>query len=970
MTAHEDERHPLEQLVEEFLERTRRGERPTIDEYAAAYPEHADEIREVFPAMAAVETLKAETSDAFAGLDPESIESLGDFRIIGPIGHGGMGVVYEAEQVTLGRRVALKVLPRQTVRDDFRRQRFEREAQTAAALHHTNIVPIFGTGEVDGHHFYVMQLIRGVGLDRILAALRGDRPPQPHSTTNSMLGDVVSQLHYDELDPSSSATSTSIEPIANEESEGGHSASTKRPAPLGQAAYYRNIARVAHQLADALGYAHSQGTLHRDIKPANLLLDGNGTAWITDFGLAKALEQADLTRSGDVVGTLRYMAPEQLEGDFDARTDIYALGLTLYELACLQPAFGGRDRAKLLAAIAEGRFPRVRKQNPSVPRDLATIIEKACAPEPRDRYRTAHDLVDDLERFLEDRPIRARRISAVEATWRWCRRNRAIAAFALISLFAVFAAAGTGWVFYVQKSGALQAEGERRREAQEAQRLANANLALSLEAFAVLFDEVCGRDPFFATVEQSDDEEFEIVTPTTVSDHDLALLQHILGFYNRFAEQNAENAELSQEIAAAQWRIGDIQHRLGHHDAAETAYLEAIVLLDDSTASSDPDLRLVELHNALGAALVAQARFADAVEALEASIEILDSLPSEQAADPSIRLTRLRTHNTLGLAMGASQSGHERPGMGRRRGPPRDGRRGPPRDFDRRRPPHPRDGGRRGPPMPRGEPRHTPDYLQQHQTALAIAEQLLADSPEEPEYRLAMARTRRYLAQQSRRIQPIGLKAHHLETAITLLRELVAEFPNAAELEYELATTLVSTIRRSRPEPGPLRVDEETRAYLDEASRLFDHLVQTNPSIPEFRSSLAGSFHAIGRAAWDAEDYVAAEAHLRLSVTRWRELAERYPQIPSHAAHWSFATLSLSQLLTRVLDRPEDAVALLEDLIDELERFGESLDPDERRRHNLLAQIYMSLSHSLRALGHHDAADDARRRARELERPR
>ena len=147
---HDDQRHPVERLAEEYLERKRRGETPSVEDYAAAHPEHAADIRELFPAMEALEGLKSDSGGAISTVETEAIERLGDFRVIGEIGRGGMGVVYEVEQLSLGRRVALKVLPRQMVANESRRLRFEREAQTAAGLHHTNIVPIFGVGEADG----------------------------------------------------------------------------------------------------------------------------------------------------------------------------------------------------------------------------------------------------------------------------------------------------------------------------------------------------------------------------------------------------------------------------------------------------------------------------------------------------------------------------------------------------------------------------------------------------------------------------------------------------------------------------------------------------------------------------------------------------------------------------------------------------------------------------------------------------
>ena len=215
------------------------------------------------------------------------------------------------------------------------------------------------------------------------------------------------------------------------------------------------MARIGVQVADALEYAHRQGTLHRDIKPANLLLDNRGTVWIADFGLAKLADLDDLTHSGDMVGTLRYMAPEQFEGKADARSDVYSLGLTLYELLTLRPAFDEKDRRRLIRQVTQEEPPRPRKLNPAIPRDLETIVVKAMACHPEHRYQTAGRLAADLRCFLEDRPIRARRATPLGRLWRWCRRNRAVAALAGTALALLVAVAVVASVGYLLTHRAL-----------------------------------------------------------------------------------------------------------------------------------------------------------------------------------------------------------------------------------------------------------------------------------------------------------------------------------------------------------------------------------------------------------------------------------------------------------------------------------------------------------------------------------
>ena len=217
--------------------------------------------------------------------------------------------------------------------------------------------------------------------------------------------------------------------------------------------FYRSVARIGIQVAEALEYANRQGVLHRDIKPSNLLMDGRGNVWVTGTGLAKMAEGGggggadDLTHTGDILGTIRYMAPERFQRKCDARSDVYSLGLTLYELVALRPAFEASDRHALIERVLHEEPERLKRRAPGVPRDLETIIAKASAREPAGRYATAAALAEDLKRYVEDRPIRARRVSAAERLARWCRRNPWIAAASMG--VAATAAGGSGHVSWL-----------------------------------------------------------------------------------------------------------------------------------------------------------------------------------------------------------------------------------------------------------------------------------------------------------------------------------------------------------------------------------------------------------------------------------------------------------------------------------------------------------------------------------------
>jgi eukaryotic-like serine/threonine-protein kinase len=307
-----------------------------------------------------------------------------------------------------------------------------------SSLSGTSIVPVFGVGEAEGVHYYVMQFIQGQGLNAVLNELKRleAAPTGGAATTETRPGevsaaDVARSLLAGKFSCVGSATADNLVPSSSDSSDvptseagnGPVAAGASSLARSGPSGYARSVARIGLQAAEGLAYAHEQGILHRDVKPSNLLLDAHGIVWITDFGLAKATTDDDLTHTGDIIGTIRYMAPERFHGHCDARSDVYALGLTLDELLAKHPAFDEADRGKLIKQVTESEPPSLRNRNRAIPRDLATVVQKAIEREPSHRYRTASDLAEDLRRFIEDRPIPARRITTTEQVWRWCKRN-------------------------------------------------------------------------------------------------------------------------------------------------------------------------------------------------------------------------------------------------------------------------------------------------------------------------------------------------------------------------------------------------------------------------------------------------------------------------------------------------------------------------------------------------------------------
>ncbi|MBW3600531.1 MAG: protein kinase, partial [Planctomycetes bacterium] len=372
-------------------------------------------------------------------------EDFADFRIVREIGRGGMGVVYEAEQISLGRRVALKVVSAGALFDKRQRQRFQNESRAAAALDHPHIVKIHAVGRERGVPYYAMQLIAGRSLAEWIDHWRIAR--------------------------------------RQDGSAGGSRG----------AEFYRRAARLGIQACEALEHAHGQGVVHRDVKPANLLVDGADRLYVADFGLARVGTDPGLTATGDMLGTLRYMSPEQASGKrlVDHRTDIYSLGAALYETVALEPLFSETSGEALLHAIAHESPRAPRRLAPNLPRDLETIILKATAKDPGERYATAHQMADDLGRFLEQKPIRARRPSLIDLGVKWMRRNGVPLIASLTA--AALVLAGALFLVWDQRQQAVESANRANRLAEEMrEHLYVADMKLADQAW-------WGKDPRRAT---------------------------------------------------------------------------------------------------------------------------------------------------------------------------------------------------------------------------------------------------------------------------------------------------------------------------------------------------------------------------------------------------------------------------------------------------------------------------------------
>jgi serine/threonine protein kinase/Flp pilus assembly protein TadD len=577
---------PLDVLAEEFVDRFRKGERPTTAEYAARYPELANRIQALFPALVEIEEAASISGPLAGSVAAASAvpEWVGEFRILRKIGEGGMGVVYEAVQESLGRHVALKVLSRR--HDDTYKERFRREARTAAKLHHTNLVPVFAVGAASDVHYYAMQFIHGQGLDAVLQevrALRAIEIGRKSVHRSATLTASIAQGLRSGVFAATALDHEAASPVASATSHSDLSSSS-------ESRYFRVVAGLGAQAAAGLAYAHAQGVLHRDIKPSNLLLDTQGTLWIGDFGLSKADDSDDLTHSGDLVGTVRYMAPERFRGGADARSDVYSLGATLYEMLTLRPAFESNDRLELIERISRESPTRPRRHDPRIPRDLETVTQKAMAREPADRYPSAAALASDLNRFLEDRPIAARRLGPLGVCWRWCRRNPAVAS--LLWLLALLLVGGTiaSSVAAYRYNQLARSERAARQATHEALRVADRHAMEAQEVIGFFIDDMIGA----ATPEK------KLGRPVSV---DEVLARADRAIEGKFPGQPLVEASIRQTL-------GEADQKLGRYDQAERHLTRARELRIALLGPEHPDT--LALSNDLATVLRDEGRWEEA----------------------------------------------------------------------------------------------------------------------------------------------------------------------------------------------------------------------------------------------------------------------------------------------------------------------------------------------------------------------
>jgi serine/threonine protein kinase/predicted Zn-dependent protease len=603
----------LAEVVEEFTNRLQAGESVDVESYVRQHPEHAERLCQLLPALEMLADLSRSihTGPAIMAADVSGkpvAGILGDFRIVRELGRGGMGIVYEAEQISLRRRVALKVLPFAATMDPRHLQRFHNEAQAAACLHHTNIVPVFSVGSERGVHFYAMQFINGQPLSEAIRQLRGlERKTQ-------IAGEEPTSAHQpSSVEAASTQPVAEVTPLTSEGRRGRE--------------YYRKVAELGIQAAEALDHAHQLGIVHRDIKPGNLMLDGRGNLWVTDFGLAQMQHgEGSLTLTGHAVGTPRYMSPEQALAKrvpIDHRTDVYSLGVTLYELLTLRPAFASDDRQELLRQIAYEDPTRPCRLERTIPAELEIILLKAMEKRPQDRYATAQEVANDLRHWLNDLPIRARRPTLQQHAAKWMRRHRALARWAVgFLVLAVVLLSTSTWMIWRANQETETALARADAKSRWARRAVN-------DMYADVAEKWLANQPDMQELQQQ-------------------FLEKALQFYQEFASVTSSDPDVRAEAGKAYARSAKISYTLGRRSLALKNYTDAIAifrgLIDEFPNNREYSYELGQCYHWRA---MCQVSFEQEVEDDRRGIALFESLASRFPAEARFRVALAKSLGNL-----------------------------------------------------------------------------------------------------------------------------------------------------------------------------------------------------------------------------------------------------------------------------------------------------------------------------------
>jgi serine/threonine protein kinase/Tfp pilus assembly protein PilF len=617
----DDQRERLSRLLDEYLSQLEQGvpadpqrmldENPDLVEALQLYLDSLTDLQGMSAGFqnsgVSDDVAKEEAaSDGAAGETQPHERRLGDYMLGCEVGRGGMGVVYEARQISLGRRVALKVLPFAAVLDSRQIARFKNEAQAAAQIHHPNIVPVFAIGAERGVHYYAMQFSDGLPLDRAIRDLRRQ-----------------ARLAVEEAEevPGENSVDRALDEICSTTCRSFLTDSARN-----RKRYYETVIRLGVDAAEALHAAHEYGVVHRDIKPSNLMVDQQGKIWITDFGLARCQNNKSLTQSGDVIGTFRYMSPEQACGKatlVDHRTDIYSLAATLYELLTLEPIVSAELDPRRTADAPEPTA--LRRVRADIPCHLETVILKALSRNRDDRYATAQEFADDLRRIITGKPVLAQPLSVWEKVQRWSNKHqRAVTLASFLSLLL-----GCGLAV-----SSLLISREKARAEQNAAR-AEKHLERAIDAVDRFGSQLAER---LATIPGAAEVRHEV-------------LQETLEYFREFARDAAHDSSLQDDIALTYSKIGVLSDEIGSSQEALQAHAEGLALARGLAAkhpaNQEYQQRLAVVLNNFGLSLMRAGKTTEALRCYEEALTLQVALHARQ--QPDVLLDLASTHSNLGL---------------------------------------------------------------------------------------------------------------------------------------------------------------------------------------------------------------------------------------------------------------------------------------------------------------------------------
>jgi serine/threonine protein kinase len=591
-----------------------------VERVLAAHPEHAGGLRAHIERLRGFGLVERTQVIPPTGPSVEFPEQLGEFRLLHRLGSGGMGVVYLAEQASLRRVVALKLVRSENLFHPGAHERFRREVEAIAKLAHPGIVPVYGAGEDAGIPWLAMEHVEGASLDQVVAHLAGRDPTRLSGADLRRAVTAIVARRAADVPAVAARTATPMPATASEPFEGTWSAACMR---------------IARDVALALQHAHERGVLHRDVKPSNIMLTLDGRALLLDFGLALADGSVRLTGSGTQLGSPAYMSPEQIVGDntrLDARTDVYSLGVTLYELLTLRMPFAGDSAASTRDLVLAGRPAPLRVLNRTISRDADVVCRKAMDVETGRRYATAAAFASDLDHVLTQHPIQARPPSAFTVARRWAQRHPALT-IAAIAGFLLFVVTPTAFLLQQhvanrQITDALLVAKQQRNRAREAvdtmlMRVANETL-LEMPRMLALRRE---------------------------------LLESARSFYAKFLAESGDDPELRAESAEAATQLAQVELKLGQGESALVAATQAERLFLSVDVRSAQGLAVMRRHNLMvkGSGQHMLSRLPDALATFEQVRRECDAALATAPNDPQTLIEDLSVDRALAIVLSQLQ---------------------------------------------------------------------------------------------------------------------------------------------------------------------------------------------------------------------------------------------------------------------------------------------------------------------------